>query len=280
MNWMCVSDSSCNVYHVWDLPEHTAFSTVPLKVLGGSTEFTDTVELDTSAMMKFMDEYKGATTSSCPGPQEWADQFEKADQIIAVTISSNLSGSYSSARAAADMVLEEHPEKKIHVVDSLSTAGEMLLIIREVMQAIREGNTFEEVVARAEAVKERSNLLFVLCSFENLVKNGRMSRIAGFVAGRLGLRAIGRASDQGTVDIFSKARGEVHAITAVMEELENSGYKGGPIIIDHVLNEKGALLLSVAVRKKWPHAQITMGTCGGLCSFYAQRHGLMIGYLT
>ena len=225
-----------------------------------------------------LDAYKGPGTSSCPSPGEWAAQFEKADRVIAVTISSSLSGSYSSAVSAARMVTEEHPEKKIHVVDSLSTAGEMVFILQAAIDAIREGCDFEEVAARAEAVKEKSALLFVLSSFENLVKNGRMNRLSGFVAGRLGLRAIGRASEEGTIDVFAKARGELHAINAIVEELENSGYLGGPLRIDHVLNEAGAHMLRLAIHKKWPRAAVTIGRCGGLCSFYAQRSGLMIAY--
>ena len=83
--------------------------------------------VDVDAMMDAMHNYNGASTTACPSPEEWAEYFLQADNVFAFTISSNLSGSYNAAMAAREMVLEEHPEKQICVIDSRAAAGAMVL---------------------------------------------------------------------------------------------------------------------------------------------------------
>ena len=129
MSWMIVSDSSCELRTLSNAAPGVAFSTVPLKIRVGEREFVDNAALDVDSMIEAMHNFNGASTTACPSPEEWAEKFLMADQVLAVTISSNLSGSYNSAMVARDMVLENHPEKKIHVLDTLSTGGEMTLAI-------------------------------------------------------------------------------------------------------------------------------------------------------
>ena len=119
MKWLIVSDSSCDIRTLDDLAPGVEFGLVPFKINIGSKEFVDLPGLDTAAMLQAMTEHEGASTSACPSPGEWAAWFEKADNVIALTISSNLSGSYAAAMAARDIVLEASPNKKIFVLDTL-----------------------------------------------------------------------------------------------------------------------------------------------------------------
>ena len=139
MSWMIVSDSSCELRTLSNAAPGVAFSTVPLKIRVGEREFVDNAALDPDVMIEAMHNFNGASTTACPSPEEWAEKFLMADQVLAVTISSNLSGSYNSAMVARDMVLENHPEKKIHVLDSLSTGGEMTLAIWKANDLIARG---------------------------------------------------------------------------------------------------------------------------------------------
>lgn len=278
MSWLIVADSSINRFHLEDLPQGVSYTTVPLKIRCGDREFVDNAALNTKEMMELLENYNGPSGSACPSPEEWAEKFLQADNSIAITISSQLSGSYNSACTAAQMVLEEHPEKKIHVVDSLSIGAEMCFVAERAMELIGQGADFETIAHQLDHVKDHVGLQFVLCSFENLVKNGRMSRISGLVAGVLGVRAVGRASEDGKIDMFGKARGETKALAMVMEEMDHSGFQGGKVYIDHVHNPQAAHTLARAISAKWPSSEIQVGMCGGLCSFYAQDQGLILGY--
>ena len=126
MSWIIVSDSSCELRSLENPAPDLSFATVPLKIRVGDREFVDNSALDVDAMIDAMHNYNGASTTACPSPEEWAEKFMQADNVLAITISSNLSGSYNSAMVAREMVLESHPEKRIHVLDSLSTGGEIL----------------------------------------------------------------------------------------------------------------------------------------------------------
>lgn len=95
------------------------------------------------------------------------------------------------------MELEDYPEKKIQVFDTLSAGPEMELILQQILREIQAGGSFEEICARITDYRERTKLAFVLYSMDNLVKNGRVSKIAGFAASLLGIAVVGRAGKKG-----------------------------------------------------------------------------------
>ena len=279
MSWMIVSDSTCEIHHIDDLAPDTQFATVPLKIRVGEREFVDNAALNVPQMMEVCNNYNGPSSTSCPSPEEWAEKFLQADCSIALTITHTLSGSYNCACAARDMVLEEHPEKKIFVLDSLSCGGEIALILWHINQLIREGKDFEAVCEGAQSYADECQLLFSLASFENLVKNGRISRVVGFVAGRLNMRILGRASKDGRLEWFFKTRGENKILARVLEEMELTGFHGQhPVNISHNNNETAANLLRNGIMNRWPNATVNVYPCGGLCAFYEQDQGFIVGY--
>lgn len=279
MEWMILADSSCELRKLDGCGEGVAFATVPMKIRVGEREFVDNAALDVPQMLEAMRNWNGPSTTACPSPEEWAEKFLQADKSIAVTISSNLSGSYNSAMAAKEMVLENHPEKQIHVVDSLSTGGEMALILWKIRDMIAAGASFEEVRAAAENEPERLQVLFGLASFDNLVKNGRVGRLVGFLAGRLNMRVVGAGSAQGTIEMLHKPRGETRMLALILEEMAKRGYTGkSPAFITHCQNENGAKLLRNGIRAKWPNAEVVIAPTSGLTSFYAEEQGLIVGY--
>ena len=221
----------------------------------------------------------GPATTACPSPEEWAEKYLQADQVIALTITSGLSGTYNSALVAKEMVLESHPEKKIYVLDTLSTGGQMVLDIWKARELIEAGLPFEQVCAELEIYNQQRGLLFALANFDNLVKNGRMSRLVGFMAGAMNMRAVGRASDAGKIELLHKTRGETRMLAYILESIDRSGYDGsGPVVISHCFNETAAHLLANGIHNKWPGARVEILPTGGLTSFYAENQGLIVGY--
>ena len=114
------------------------FASVPLKIIAGDREFVDTKDCDVADMVRFLRSYTGKTTTSCPGVGDYLEAFGDAQNVYCVTITSNLSGSYNAARLAAKTYLEKHPNRKVYVFDTLSTAGEMALIAEKLRDLIRE----------------------------------------------------------------------------------------------------------------------------------------------
>ncbi len=273
-----IADSSCDLTSLEHLNTNALYGRAPLRILVGDTEYVDEPGLDTRAMMDAVYAFKGKTGSACPSPEEYAEHCRQVDEAYIVTISSNLSGSYNSAVLARDLVLAEHPEKKIHIFDSLSAGPELSLIVEEIARLADSGLPFEMVCSEVERYQKRSALLFQLNSLENLTKNGRVSKMAGMTAKLLGIHMIGIASDVGTVQPLHKCRGTEKTYRLVLQEMRERGFSGGRVILGHAFQEIGAQMMRDMILEEFPSSRITIMPLSGLCCYYAEEGGLLIGF--
>ncbi|MGT2687380.1 DegV family protein [Streptococcus porcinus] len=276
--WKIVVDSGCDLIELETNPETIAFERVPLTLCVGKEVFIDNSELDIDGMMAAMNQSAQATTSSCPSPDAFLQAYHGAENVIAITITGTLSGSHNSARLAKEMLLEENPDVNIHVIDSLSAGGEMDLMVLELERLINQGLTFEGVVEAIETYTNQTGLLFVLAKVDNLVKNGRLNKLVGAVVGLLNIRMVGCASSDGKLELLQKARGQKKAVNALVEELQKAGYKGGKIIIAQRNNAKICQQLTEKLQSLYPSVSITTYPPSGLCSFYAEEEGILLGF--
>lgn len=276
--WKIVADSGCDYRQLANLAPDTEFISVPLTIQVGEQAFVDDASLDIDHMMEVMEVSKSAAGSACPSPQAYQAAFEGAENIIVVTITGGLSGSFNAARVARDMYIEEHPNVNIHLIDSLSASGEMDLLVDEINRLIGAGLDFPQVVEAITHYREHSKLLFVLAKVDNLVKNGRLSKLVGTVVGLLNIRMVGEASPEGKLELLQKARGHKKSVTAAFEEMKKAGYDGGRIVMAHRNNAKFFQQFSELVKASFPMAVIDEVATSGLCSFYAEEGGLLMGY--
>lgn len=275
MNYKIVSDSSSDLKELSGID----FESAPLKIITDNKEYIDDASLDVVGMLSDLKAYKGKSRSSCPNSEEYLRAFGDAENIFCITITSNLSGSFNSASIAAKQYKEAHPDCNIHVIDSLTTGPETALVIEKLRSLILEGEDFESI--KEEITDYNTNhtrLLFALESMHNLANNGRVNPIVAKMAGLLGIRAIGRASDVGTLEMICKSRGPVAMVNDIFANMVGDGYKGGRVKIHHANNLSATELLISKIRESYPDAQIDVGFAGGLCSFYAEQGGLLIGF--
>ena len=278
MTWKIVADSGCDYRTIENLAVDTLFESVPLTIQVNDEIFIDNAQLNIDDMMKKMYATSSASKSACPSPDDYMKAFDGASNIFVVTITGTLSGSHNSAQVAKKLYLEEHPDVNIHIIDTLSAGGENDLIIKKLNFLIGQGLSYEEVVTEITAYQTKTKLLFVLAKVDNLVKNGRLSKLVGAVVGLLNIRMVGEASQDGKLELLQKARGAKKSLIAAFDELIKAGYVGGQIIIAHRNNLKFCQQFSEMVREKFPQAVIEVIPTSGLCSFYAEENGLLIGY--
>ena len=274
MTYKIVVDSSSDLL---EMPG-VNLANAPLKITSGEREFVDDANLDVADMVEYLRGYTGRSSTACPSAGEWMDAFEDAEQVFCVTITSNLSGAYNSAVVAKNEYEATYPERKVEVLDSYSTGPEMVLIAEKLVELIDAGLDVEAVEARIREYMEKTHLLFSLESMDNLAKNGRVSKVAAKAAGILGIRVVGKASDVGTLQQLHKCRGEKKALQTILAEMEAHGFTGGRIRIAHGLNENGAKALLDVIRSAYPNIEATIVPFSGLCCFYAERGGLMVGF--
>ena len=269
-----VADSSANLLEL----EKVAFASAPLKIVAGEREFVDDCRLNADEMVDFLDNYKGKSKTSCPNPGDWLDAFKDADDIFCVTITSGLSGSYNAACVAKEMLEAENSNKRVLVIDSLSAGPELVLIVEKLQELILAGCTYENICQEIGRYTQKTGLLFALASLQNFAANGRVPMAVAKLAGVLGIRIIGRASLQGTLQPLDKVRGEVKTLQKLAERLTADGFAGGKVRIAHCKNQNAAETLAKMIQQDFPGTDVQISRCLGLCSYYAEKGGLLIGY--
>ena len=269
-----IADSSADILSLNDID----FTSVPLKIMTDKREFIDNEDLSVSEMVDFLDHYKGKSKSSCPNADEWLSAFGDADDIICVTITSALSGSYNAACSAKQIYEDEHNDRRVFVVDSLSAGPELRLIIEKLQEYAKEGVAYDEMCEKIKAYQQKTGLIFMLKSLKNFANNGRVSPVLAKIVGLVGICIVGRASDKGELDPTDKCRGEIKSLSKVVECLKESGLSKGRVVISHCQNEKGALSLKASISEKIPQAKVEICECRGLCSFYAEKGGILVGF--
>jgi len=274
MKYKIVADSSADIRTLADV----SFASAPLKINIGERIFVDDAKLDVMEMVDVLRAYKGRTTTACPNTEEYLEAFGDADRVFCITISSNLSGSFNAARLAKEQYEEEYPDRKVHIIDSLSAGSELAMLAEKLRDMICERVDFEAMVERITAYHEKLGTMFMLQSVHNLANNGRVNPAIAALVGMLGIRMVGKASDVGTLELTNKCRGDKRAISDMYKTMKAMGFAGGLVRIHHCANEAGVKLLSEHILKEFPAAKVIIDKVGGLCAFYAEYGGMIIGF--
>ena len=129
-----VTDSSADLLSLSDIP----FAGVPLKIITSEKEYVDDAALDVDAMIADLATYQGKSSTACPSPAEWLSAFGDAQYVFCVSITSGLSGCCNAARIAKEDYENQYPDRRVFVLDSLSTGPEMQLLADKIQTLILE----------------------------------------------------------------------------------------------------------------------------------------------
>lgn len=218
MSFKIIADSCCDTTP--QLREALDIELVPLTVLpSGGEPIVDDASFDQAKLLRAMKASREATRTACPSVDDYAKCMEKYDESLVITLSGKLSGSYNSARIAREFVLEEHPEKHIEVIDSLSaSAGELLLAIHaERMRALGEG--LVSVGKKLRYFADEMKTLFVLEDLSNMIKNGRVSKVKGLVASVMSIHPVLSSDGHGEVKNLHTVRGLDRAFERLVQSI-------------------------------------------------------------
>jgi len=272
MSFKIVTDSSSNIFEVPGVD----YACVPMKIITREGEYVDTPDLDVAAMVEALQVTGGPSGSSCPNVHEWEQAFAGADGVFGVTITSKLSGSYASAMQAK-ATYEQKPGVKAAIIDSLSAGPELGLLVEKIKEGIAAKLSFEEIETAVRAYQEKTHLLFSLKSLTNLARNGRINPAVAKIAQALGICIVGTAKE-GTLAPLHKCRTEKKALMTLFASMKEMGFTGGKVRIAHCMNPEGAKKLAEAIKAEFPACAALIEECRGLCSFYAEKGGLLVGF--
>ncbi len=273
MAFRIVADSSANVLAM----PGVNYTTVPMKVTT-TQEYVDGPGLDLAGMVKDLQQHKGKSGSSCPNVGEWLEAFGDADSIFGITITKNLSGSYNAAQQAAQVYMDEHPGRKVFIIDSLTAGPEMMLLVDKILACEKNGDDFEATRDKVLDYANHCHTLFCLESMMNLARNGRVSMAVAKITSIIGIRVLGEARN-GQITPVHKPRGAKGATGKMVEMMKERGFRDGNILrIAHCFAEEAACALRDAMKKEFPNARFLLEQTSALCSFYAEVGGLILGF--
>ena len=276
MKFKIIVDSSSNLLNSnYQDKKDVAFKVVPLTIRIGQEEFIDNDELDVNRMLDVLRLNDGGQ-SSCPSPNDYLRELDEAEYSFIITITSKLSGSFNSACVARTMC--KNPEH-VFVIDSKGTAGSIVLIAEKLFELIKENKEFSVITNEITAFRNSVNLLFALDRFDNLVRNGRMSKLTAFIAEKIAIKPLCYADD-GEIKIKEKIRtfrGVIkrmtHYIGKMCEDTTNK-----ICIIAHTRNETAALELKKDIEENYHFKEVRVMENRGLCAFYALEGGLIVTF--
>ena len=268
-----VSDCSCDLHSI----QGVNFTAVPLTISSDHFHFTDDENLDIHFFLDTLAGYKGRSYTACPSVEDWLKAYEGADELYVTPLTSLLSGSYNSAMVAAEQYCQEHPKAKIMVFDTLTTGPELRLLIEKLVALKQSGSTFEEICAAGKEYLKHTRLFFAFKSLHNFAQNGRVNKAVAAAVGVLGISILGTASEEGNIAPRSKCRGEKKVISELLSMLEEAGYQGGKLRICHIENEPFATKVANAISEKFGTSDSLVYPAAGLCSYYGERGGIILG---
>ena len=281
MEIQIIADSCCDLTPTLRRVLRVRMASLTIRVDDG--EFIDDENLDIPALMAAMKQSANAPTTACPAPEAYAAMMTQAPMTFVVTLSSRLSGSYNAACVGRDMALEANPSLKICVLDSESaSAGEtrIVMLLRDLIDA---GLAFEEIEQRARAFIAPMRTRFVLEDLSHLVKNGRISKMAGFVGTVLNLRPLMADNGHGEIVCLEKIRGTANAMKKLVEHVaaETADAARASIVLvlsycncaPRALELQKNLLASCAALK-----DVIMVPTGGISTVYADDGGVVLAF--
>jgi DegV family protein with EDD domain len=279
--WTIIADSSGDLYSRDLTSDKIDFHTVPLEIMLEGGNVVDDENLDIADFVHKMGLNKSVAKTACPPPEKFAKIMREGENVIVVTISSRLSGTYDSAVLAANAVKSEFPNKKIYILDSLAaTAGEARILFELARLIDTTDLSFDEVVAKIIPYRDRTRTIFFLRNLTNLVKNGRMSKIVGLVAKFAKLKLVCCENGNGEIIKHGIALTSKKALnmlaTAPLKKVAEE--KQFPIVITHCFNETDAQTLKEMLIANFNLNDIKIIQTRGLASFYTDKYGVVMGY--
>lgn len=195
---------------------------VPLSVLFGDTEYKDGVTITPQKFYEMLVSSEALPTTSQPTPAAFGEAYAEAtadgSEVVVITISSRLSGTYQSATIAA-----EDYEGKVFVVDSRSAAIGTSVLTEYALQLVEQGMTGEQILKELMEKRKKVRLYAIVDTLEYLKKGGRLNAAVAVVGGLLNIKPLICLDDDGNIGMAGTARGMKKAFAALSENCAKNG---------------------------------------------------------
>lgn len=231
---------------------------VPLNYIFGEETYKEGFPGEFDEFFQKLESTKLFPTTSQPSAGEFVDAFESGlkdhDEIVAILLSSKLSGTYSSAMLAKN-ILED---KSITIIDTETSASNLRFLVEDAVEMVKMGKTAEEIKAFINEKKDKMKVYLTADTLEYLSRGGRLSTLQSKVGNLLNIKPIIQLKD-GELSLLEKTRGKKKALAGIIEKIPETVEK---ISICYTLNKDEAAEIQENVKKQFPNARVTIDGLG------------------
>ena len=218
-----VTDSTSDIKQ--EDAERAGITIVPAYVFFGEEQFRDGVTIGSSEFYRRLQQRGVTPKTAQPSPQDFADAFSALapnGPVLALTVSSKMSGTYNSALIGRDMALKDHPDAVIEVVDSLLVAMGLGVLAQGAAQRARDEMGIEELATWARDTASRTRIYFAVDTLEYLARGGRIGKAQRFLGGLLSVKPVLEFRD-GEVHPLERVRSRAKAHALLESLAQKSG---------------------------------------------------------
>ncbi|ASN07096.1 DegV family protein [Virgibacillus necropolis] len=256
---------------------------VPLYLHFKDKQYISGVTLNLKEFYQKIEEYDELPRSSAPSPNDFYEAYKKVDPstpIVNISLTKGLSSTYDNALLAKEMLLEEEPNRKIAVINTRTASCGMALFIHEANSKIMEGYTFEELENHLNDRVKDTTTLIALKTLENVIRGGRLDKVRGTIAKTLNIKLLMRASEEGTIEVAEKVRGDKKSIRRLIEQIGEytKNVEEKIIVMSHSNAENRAKAVLDEIMEKYPFKDSYLTDMGPLISTYAGQGGIVISF--
>ena len=249
-----VTDTSSNLPTAYLQAENITVIPFTFHTESGEQSCMDTASFDAKAFYTAMRNGEKVTTSQIP-PQRFVDNIrpmlENGEDVLFVSMSSGISGSYASSKIAANQLAEEFPERKILTVDTYSASLAEGIVVMRAVECRKEGLSIDETYQILRALRHRIAQIFTVGDLRYLKRTGRLSNLEAARGTVLQIKPLLKGDPQGKIVCFAKVRGRQRAIEEMAKRYEELvvSPETQTVCISHADCEADAQILASMLRR-------------------------------
>ncbi|WP_042220386.1 DegV family protein [Oceanobacillus manasiensis] len=256
---------------------------VPLYLHFPDGQYQTGVDLDITTFYNKIKENNELPRSAAPSPHDFYEAFKKVDAdrpILMLSLSKGLSSTYENAVAGKKLLLEEEPNRKIEVINTKTASCGIALHLHEAKVKLQEGYSLSQLVEHIEERVEQTATLFILKTLDNLVLGGRLDKVKGTIAKTLNIKLLMKASEEGSIEVSEKVRGDKKSIRRFIEQIGEytKNVENKVISMTHCNAETRAKSVLGDIRKSYPFKDAYLTEAGPLISTYGGEGALVISF--
>lgn len=216
----CISEEEKKKYNITE---------VPVRIIFGNKVYRDRVDLKADEFYAMFGKTDCLPTTSAPSPEHFFNAYRErsreAKNVLCITLSSKLSGTFNSAKLAAEIAKETIPGVNVEVLDSQTAAAAEGFVVLAAAKAAALGRSLADVVSAAKKIMNRVNLLAIVDTLYYLSKGGRVPKVAAWAGAILKIKPI-LTIKEGEARLAANARTSLGAMKRMLDIMKNKIVKG------------------------------------------------------